>query len=814
MTNDFAPEIPDIYPRPQLFRPDYRLLDGEWSLNGRPIRVPFPPEAPMSGFGGKAGEVLHYEKDFMVPSEWKGKRILLHFGAVDQIAKVTLNDVFLGRHTGGYLGFTFDITDHVRFAEDKSSAGRAAGIGANGTADAVSGKSAFAGGLTNSGAKDGGNAKLAENVNSRVASKNATYENVKRISGQSPAVQPGLNNLVVTAIDRNDPTIPYGKQSKDPQGMWYTGVSGIWKSVWLEAVPETYIEKIKLVPDTEGVNIRLYLNRSSAKKNIDAVFPEDADANAAFSAKAADANTTHAEFSVKATDSDANAAFSAKEEGTNAQGENISHRGQTQGFRAVIVGEGVYPSGFGEQLGSGETFHFSGDRGRLEPMDPVLWSPDNPHLYRLRIDCGEDTVYTYFGLRAICLKQFGERKRPTLNGKAVFLNGVLDQGYFPEGIFVPGTMTAYDRDILAMKELGFNMLRKHIKVEPDYYYAACDRHGMLVMQDMVQSGHYSFIWDTFLPYFQGDLRPDENVLGPGQDRKTEKTRRKIFVEHTKQTVVELYNHPSIIAWTIFNEGWGQFESAKMYHMVKRIDPNRLIDSASGWMDRKVSDFDSRHQYFRNRLLKPKDDRPLFISECGGFGYDLSPEDREKEARKQRLINIEVNHGHPWKAGFSRTTGSSGRKSVNIAVPEKLQPLQEKIVEGEDRFDEKMAELGSRYDAAVDRRELRDHRGIDAAEAIDLIRKQYSEKSGKEFQYGGGCKDSAELTQKIIQMYKEMIFTATHAGLCGLVYTQLSDVENEVNGLYTYDRTVCKVEKAKLAALGKMLSTWYETDAEE
>lgn len=806
MTNDFAPEIPETYPRPQAFRPDYMLLDGEWDLNGRPIRVPFPPEAPMSGFEGKAGAVLHYEKDFTVPEAWRGKRILLHFGAVDQIAKVTLNDTYLGKHTGGYLGFTFDITEHVRFADDGTAGGMTTAVAEKETADAMT--TDAPGAIT--AAKES-----LEKEETGQSGKNATYENVKRISGKASEDRTDLNNLVVTAIDSNDPTIPYGKQSKDPQGMWYTGISGIWKSVWLEAVPETYIEKIKLEPDQTGVNIRLYLNRSSAQNNIDAVFPEDAVANAAFSAKPADANTTHAEVSVKATDSDANAAFSAKAEGTNAQGENISHRAETRGFRAVIVGEGVYPSGFGEQLGSGETFHFSGDRGRLEPMDPVLWSPDNPHLYRLRIDCGEDTVYTYFGLRTICLKQFGERKRPTLNGKAVFLNGVLDQGYFPEGIFVPGTMTAYDRDILAMKELGFNMLRKHIKVEPDYYYAACDRHGMLVMQDMVQSGHYSFIWDTFLPYFQGDLRPDENVLGPGQDRKTEKTRRQIFVEHTKQTVVSLYNHPSIIAWTIFNEGWGQFESAKLYKMVKRIDPNRLIDSASGWMDRKVSDFDSRHQYFRNRLLKPKDDRPLFISECGGFGYDLSPEDKEKEAQKQRLVNLEVNHGHPWKAGISRTTGAGGRKSVNIAVPEKLQPLQEKIVKGEDRFDEKLAELGSRYDAAVDRRELRDHRaGFDMTETIDLIRKEYSERSGKEFQYGGGCKDPAELTKKIITMYREMIFTTTHAGLCGLVYTQLSDVENEVNGLYTYDRTVCKVEKTKMAALGKMLATWYEADAEE
>ncbi len=566
MTNDFAPEIPETYPRPQAFRPDYMLLDGEWDLNGRPIRVPFPPEAPMSGFEGKAGAVLHYEKDFTVPEAWRGKRILLHFGAVDQIAKVTLNDTYLGKHTGGYLGFTFDITEHVRFADDGTAGGMTTAVAEKETADAMT--TDAPGAIT--AAKES-----LEKEETGQSGKNATYENVKRISGRASEDRTGLNNLVVTAIDSNDATIPYGKQSKDPQGMWYTGISGIWKSVWLEAVPETYIEKIKLEPDQTGVNIRLYLN-----SQVSAAAPE-------------------------------------KAKSSNTQGEDISHKSEKQGFRAVIVGEGIYPEGFREQLGSGETFRFSGDRGRLEPVDPVLWSPDNPHLYRLRIDCGEDTVYTYFGLRTIGMKQFGERKRPALNGKAIFLNGVLDQGYFPEGIFVPGTMTAYDRDILAMKELGFNMLRKHIKVEPDYYYSACDRHGMLVMQDMVQSGHYSFIWDTFLPYFQGDLRPDENVLGPGQDRKTEKTRRQIFVEHTKQTVVSLYNHPSIIAWTIFNEGWGQFESAKLYKMVKRIDPNRLIDSASGWMDRKVSDFDSRHQYFRNRLLKPKDDRPLFISEKGG-----------------------------------------------------------------------------------------------------------------------------------------------------------------------------------------------------
>ena len=743
-----APDIPASYPRPQLFRKDYLLLDGEWNLNGRTIRVPYPPEAPLSGFEGKAGEVLHYEKDFTVPSKWRGKRILLHFGAVDQIAKVTLNDVFLGKHTGGYLGFTFDITEHVRFPEDKSSVVRTAGAGENGTAEAASGKSASAGGLENASTTDVGNAESAENANSGITSGNATYENVKRISGQEAAGQSGVNSLVVTAIDRNDPVIPYGKQTKNPQGMWYTGISGIWKSVWLEAVPETYIEKIKIVPCTEGADIRLYMKGGEA----------------------------------------------------------------WQGFRATIVGEGVYPAGFDEELGSGETHEFARRTGRVAPADPVLWDTENPHLYRLRIDCGEDTVYTYFGLREIGMETFGSRRRPTLNGKAVFLNGVLDQGYYPEGIYVPGSYDAYDRDILAMKELGFNMLRKHIKVEPEYYYCACDRHGMLVMQDMVQSGHYSFIWDTFLPYFQGDLRPDEHILGPGQDRKTEKERRRIFTDHTKQTVVSLYNHPSIIAWTIFNEGWGQFESAKLYEMVKRIDPDRLIDSASGWMDRKVSDFDSRHQYFRNRLLKPKDERPLIISECGGFGYDLSPEDREEAAQKQRLINIGVNDGHRWKGTVS--VNRAGRKSLNIDVPETLQPLQEKIVEGEDRFDEKMAELGAKYDAAVDRQDLRENRaGIDAVEAIDLIRKQYSERSGREFQYGGSCKSPEELTKKIIQMYREMIFTATTAGLCGLVYTQLSDVENEVNGLYTYDRTVCKVDKAKMAALGKMLAAWYEADTE-
>ena len=320
-----------------------------------------------------------------------------------------------------------------------------------------------------------------------------------------------------------------------------------------------------------------------------------------------------------------------------------------------------------------------------------LWTPDSPTLYDLTVTAGADTVRSYFALRTVQIKPDAKGvQRLCLNGQPVFLNGVLDQGYFTDGHYLPGDPKEYDRDVLRMKELGFNMLRKHIKVEPEAFYEACDRLGMLVVQDMVNNGGYNYVFDTVLPTIGFQWRPNLPVS---------QRRKDIFEQCARDTIAHLHNHPCVIGYTIFNEGWGQFDGDRVYRELKAIDPTRFYDTASGWFIPKETDVDSKHVYFRNKRLKPGK-RPMFLSECGGY------------ARK-----IE---GHLWNPA------------------------------GE---------------------------------------------------YGYGKTDTeAQLTSAIGKMYAEMVNPAIPEGLCGVVYTQLSDVEDEINGLYTYDRQVCKVDAGKMRGI--------------
>lgn len=623
-------EIMRSHPRPQLYRSEYVIINDGWTLNNRDIKLPYPPESSLSGYEGPDESVLFYEKHFDLPKEWiddmEDKRVLLHIGAADQIARIYMNGTFLGEHIGGYLPFSLDITSVV---------------------------------------------KNSDNV------------------------------LKVDVTDRNIHLIPYGKQSKNPAGMWYTGISGIWKTVWLERVPNDYVKRIKLTPDLNGCTFELFKNEGSEK----------------------------------------------------------------EGFSVEITGLSKY--GTKSEVFEDRKYVFSGTKAYVAFSDPKLWTIEEPWLYSAKIRSGEDEFLTYFALRTVSIQEVRGLPRVMLNNEPVFLNGVLDQGYFDDGIYVPERFSYYDRDIKNMKALGFNMLRKHLKVEPEYFYAACDRLGMLVMQDMVQNGNYNFFLDTLLPYFQGGRRPDKGVLGLGADRKTERTRRYIFAQHTKKTVVELFNHPSIIAWTVFNEGWGQFESDRFYEGIRRIDRTRLIDTTSGWYRQKKSDFDSRHQYFRNRQLVPEMGKPLLISECGGYGYDVTGDYAEINLRQYR---------------------------------------SERIAENMKKFEEKIHKMGENVDKAIDLMKLPD-RKIEAVEMMDLIRKNRREKYGQTFQYGAGCGDEDELTDRIIRMYKEMVFPALEKGLCGIVYTQLSDVEGELNGLYTYDRTVLKVDGDRMR---KNAARLYET----
>ncbi len=534
----------NCYPRPRMKRGSFLPLSEGWTLNGNPITLPFCPESLLSGYEGVLDDTMTYECTFKLPKTFlpRNHRLMLHFGAVDQIAEVFLNGRPVMRHEGGYLPFSGDATK---------------------------------------------------------------------------ALLPGENTLTVLAIDALDRDYPYGKQTKKRGGMWYTPVTGIWQTVWLEAVPEDAIRGLTITPDLTGINLTV----DSPAKSVEAVVRLD--------------------------------------------GTEILRTRWTQ----------------------------DGHSHRIDLPEAAirLWSPDAPTLYNLEITAGSDRVESYFALRTVAFAPDRHGvTRLMLNGQPVFLNAVLDQGYFTDGHYLPGDPAEYDRDILRMKALGFNTLRKHIKVEPEAFYEACDRLGMLVLQDMVNNGGYNYVFDTVLPTIGFRWRPNWPVSA---------RRKEVFTTCAKDTIVHLHDHPCVIGYTIFNEGWGQFDADRLYREMKALDPSRFYDTASGWFVPKETDVDSLHVYFRNKKLKPGK-RPMLLSECGGYGRKID--------------------GHLWN------------------------PANE---------------------------------------------------------YGyGKTETEAELTAAIGRMYAEMVNPAIPAGLCGVVYTQLSDVEDEINGLYTYDRQVCKVDAEKMRAI--------------
>ncbi|MBR7116137.1 MAG: glycoside hydrolase family 2 [Clostridia bacterium] len=381
--------------------------------------------------------------------------------------------------------------------------------------------------------------------------------------------------ISVIVRDSLDTKYPYGKQTYKRGGMWYTPVSGIWQSVWLESVPKDYICKLRFTQIDGGVHLEVL------------------------------GGATH---------------------------------------KVVTLDGGV---GIG----------FDGDGIDIIPEGAVLWTPETPKLYGITVTSGEDTVRSYFAIRQVDIRNIDGVERICLNGEPYVFNGLLDQGYYPDGIFMPATEEGYLDDIRATKSLGFNMLRKHIKIEPEIFYYLCDREGIAVFQDMINNSSYSFLRDTALPTVGIQKLNDEKMH---KDPET----RKIFEKTMYETADLLYNHPSVVYYTIFNEGWGQFASDEMYEKLKKHDPSRIIDSTSGWFRRKKSDVDSRHIYFK--ALKPKglDGRPLVISEFGGYsyrveghlfgdanyGYKLFP---DKEKFEDAIIMLYANEVLPLvKAGAS------------------------------------------------------------------------------------------------------------------------------------------------------------------
>ena len=273
---------------------------------------------------------------------------------------------------------------------------------------------------------------------------------------------------------------------------------------------------------------------------------------------------------------------------------------------------------------------------------------------------------------------------------------MLDQGYFSDGLYTPASLALYEQDIMRMKELGFNTLRKHIKVEPERFYYDCDRLGMVVFQDMVNNGKYSFLRDTAMPTVGLGKIPGRYNLRPEV--------RKIFLKSMEATVCALKNHPSICCWTIFNEGWGQADADGAYRILKKLDRTRFIDATSGWFKEKESDVESLHIYFKAAFLGKDRSRPQVLSEFGGFVYKCS------------------------ENSFNR------KKTYGYGI-----------------FD-----------------------------------------------------DRAEYAKAVRKKYEDEIIPLAGQGLCAAVYTQVSDVEDETNGILTFDRKICKLLPEDMAGIAESL----------
>ncbi len=542
-------------PRPQLRREGYICLNGTWEyaisknvdipifFDGK-IHVPYSPETPLSGLNRniKPDEWLFYRKQLEIPNGFIKDKVILHFGAVDQIAEVFINDVFVGKHVGGYLPFSFDITNFLK----------------------------------------------------------------------------KKNNILVVRVKDFSDTSYYsrGKQKTKRGNIWYTPQSGIYMPVWMESVSDDYIQNIKMTPDLphNSLKIIVYTDAKSVKCEL-----------------------------------------------------------------------------------NGKTINLKPNEENLIPIkNPHLWSPEDPYLYYFTLQTRHDKIQSYFAMREISVEEFDGIKRICLNGRPYFIKGILDQGYYRDGFLTPSADADYINDIMFVKEMGFNTIRKHIKIESLRWYYHCDRLGVLVWQDFVNGGEKYNPIAISAPLIFNSHAKDNKYKKLG--RASEQGRREAEKEFV-DTINLLYNTPSIVLWTIFNEGWGQFDAKRIYEKLKKIDNTRLYDHASGWLDQGVSDVKSVHCYFKRfKMPKPKDikSRAVILSECGGYSLKIP--------------------GHT----FNNT--NFGYKKM---------------------------------------------------------------------------KDKNELLKEYQQLVDLDIKPNIHNGLCAFIYTQLSDVEDELNGFVTYDRKVEKIDKKKI-----------------
>ena len=411
----------------------------------------------------------------------------------------------------------------------------------------------------------------------------------------------GENEIAVCVYDPSDEGVQLrGKQRLGRGGIWYTAQSGIWQTVWLEAVPENHIESLGIdaQPDVGRLTLTIAVRNSAAADEQPPLLPRQP--QMPISVKLFDGDRVICTATV---DTDKRAAVDA------TQGATPSLEGDTD-LRDTERSTSVYTL-------------------VLDVASPHLWSPEDPHLYSLELTYGYDKVKSYCAFRTVTVEEDNRGiARLCLNHEPYFLRGVLDQGYWPDGLMTAPSDEALVFDIQTMKSLGFNMLRKHIKIESDRWYYHCDRLGMLVWQDMVSGGSPPKSWHTsYKPtFFRWSWRHYDD--GPHHYHSLS-AQSEVFrfewADTCRGTINYLANHPSIFSWSLFNEGWGQFETQKATEMVRNLDPMRPIDAVSGWYDQACGDFLSVHNYYRPLKVYKDSARPMrafVLSEFGGFSYHL------------------------------------------------------------------------------------------------------------------------------------------------------------------------------------------------